>query len=78
MNDAWSRRSLDHTDLKENGRRVGSDDQREALIKVVHPDRVGIGVQDVSVAHSVLTGAFRLFAAEGGSVTRRGRAVRRL
>ena len=59
MNDAWSRRSLDHTDLKENGRRVGSDDQREALIKVVHPDRVGIGVQDVPVAHSVLTGAFR-------------------
>ncbi len=40
MNDAWSRRSLDRIDLKESGRRVGSDDQREALIKVVHPDRI--------------------------------------
>ena len=57
MHDDGARRRIDDSDLVKHGSGVGADEHHEAVVELEDADRVGVGMQDVLVADSMLAGA---------------------
>ena len=59
MNDDRGGCSLDHPDLVKDGGCAAADEHRQAVVELEDANWVGVGVQDVLVAHSMLAGTGR-------------------